>query len=205
MNQKYFSAEKIYARLAKQHKKKMAEYTLGDIVGMCAEIEIEVIGDSYEYERIENYEMEVIDGKALLPCNIYRILDVMSNNTRIFDFHNNGIFLSFSENANIVPSNGSIVTMNYMGIPLCPDTGYPLFLRGHEQALYWGCLFRIYEEDGISGNMNYNSWNDIQLRYETQLSAAKGGFRHMDRNSMKQFTAIVTNAIQKANKLPTNL
>ena len=39
----------------------------------------------------DKYEITVVDGKALLPCNIYRLLDVYNgSNTRIMRYHNNG-------------------------------------------------------------------------------------------------------------------
>jgi hypothetical protein len=157
MNQKYFTAEKIFVRLAREHREKIKQFNIGDIIEWCAEIEIEVLGDYKQFARIENYKMTVTDGKCLLPCNIYRILDLLdSGRTRIFDFHNNGTFISFSEDANIVPSEGEILYMNYDGIALCPDTGYPLLLRGHEQALYWGCLFRMYEGDFMTNKITAN-------------------------------------------------
>jgi len=98
-NNKYFSAEKIFARLSRNQKQKMLNYSIGDIIEWCAEIEIEVIGDAPQFEKFEDVELTVIDGTALLPCNIYRIKDIfLSTGKRIMGVHNDGDKLIFSEN-----------------------------------------------------------------------------------------------------------
>lgn len=202
-NNKYFTAEKIFARLSKTHKDKMSSYSIGDIIEWCAEIEIEVIGNYHQFTKYENVPLTVIDGKAMLPCNIFRISDIYSSsNNRIFNAHSDGDKISFSEDSNYIPSSNEIIYINYIGIPVDPETGYPLLLKGHEQALYWGCLTRMYEEDYLTQNIHGNIYNDMTIRYETALNAADNGFRHHTRNDMKEYMAVVLNAIQKANRLP---
>ena len=201
-NNKYFSAGKIHHRLSQRHKNKMSGYSYGDIVGMCAEVEIEILGNHVQFEPFEKVELTVIDGKALTPCNIYRILDVFtSDNTRIFNYHYDGDKISFSEESNYVPSNNSKVYINYYGIPL-DDEGYPMFLKGHEQALYWGCLVRMYEEDYAEGKIHPNTYNDFTIRYESHLNAAESNFRHTSKNDIKEWKAVIFNAIQKPNRIP---
>lgn len=200
-NSKYFKVEKIFARLNRQHRSKASEYRIGDIVEWCAEIETEVINDPIEYIEFNDVQLEVIDGKALLPCNIQRLVDVYQNGMRLFGYHNDGVKLSFSDLTNTSVSNGSIVRINYTGIPL-DDNGYPMFLRGHEQALYWGCIVRMYEEDYALQKIHPNTYNDFTIRYESALNASKNNFRHRSRNEIKEYTAVVMNALQFANRLP---
>ena len=204
-NNKYFSAEKIYSRLNRNHKRKMSNIQFGDILEWCAEIEIEVIGSFPQFERYEDVELEVVDGKSLLPCYIYRLLDVFTEGRRrIFNFQNNGTFISYSENSNYVPANGSKVLINFLGIPVDVNTGHPLFLKGHEQALYWGCVVRMYEEDYASQKIHPNIYEGIAMSYEAALGASDTGCRHVTKNDIKEYTAVVMNAIQRANILPLN-
>jgi hypothetical protein len=200
-NNKYFSAEKIFARLSRNQKQKMLNYSIGDIIEWCAEIEIEVIGDAPQFEKFEDVELTVIDGTALLPCNIYRIKDIfLSTGKRIMGVHNDGDKLIFSENE-YYPATGEKIYINYLGIPL-DKKGYPVMLKGHEQALYWGCVVRMYEEDYSTGNIHPNVYNDFTIRYESALNAAGSGMRHRSKNELKDYMAVILNAIQKPNRLP---
>ena len=130
MNSKYFTAEKIYTRLVDRYRKKMGGVKIGTIVEWCAEIEIEVLGNWKQFQRFDKYEMEVVSGKALLPCNLYRILDIYdSSEKRIMNYHNNGVYLSFSDYGDNKPSDGSKIYINFLGIAVDPESGYPYFKR----------------------------------------------------------------------------
>jgi len=206
MNSKYFTAEKIYTRLVDRYRKKMGGVKIGTIVEWCAEIEIEVLGNWKQFQRFDKYEMEVVSGKALLPCNLYRILDVYdSSEKRIMNYHNNGVYLSFSDYGDNKPSDGSKIYINFLGIAVDPESGYPYLLRGHEQALFWGCVVRLHDEDFSLGLINANAYSDMVLKYEAALNAADSGFRHFSKNDEKEYMAVILNAIQKPNKFPLNL
>jgi len=204
-NQKYFKAEKIFARLSKIHKQKMTPIDIGTIIEWCAEIEIEVIGNWAQFERYDKYEITVGDGKALLPCNIYRILDVYdANEMRIMRYKNNGAYISFSDFGGSIP-DGSKLYINYSGIPVDPETNYPLFLRGHEQALFHGCVVNLYQEDFSMGKMRGDAYQEMVGSYEIALNSCNNGFRHFSRNDAKDCLAVVCNVIQKINKTPFSL
>jgi len=204
-NSKYFKAEKIFARLNSIHKHKMSPIGIGTIIEWCAEIEVEVIGNWAQFERYDKYEITVADGKALLPCNIYRILDVYdSGDTRIMKYHNNGACISFSEYGGSI-SDGYKLYINYLGIPIDLETEYPLFLRGHEQALFAGCVLKLYTEDYSLGKMRGDVYQNMVTDYEVALRSANNGFRHFSRNDAKDYLAVVCNAIQKVNKTPFGL
>ena len=168
-------------------------------------LETEVIGNWAQFERYDKHEITVADGKAYLPCNIYRILDVYdANEMRIMRYHNNGTYISFSEFGGSIP-DGSKLYINYYGIPIDDETGYPLFLRGHEQALYDGCVLRLYEEDYSLGKMRGDVYNEMVTKYEVSLRSCNNGFRHFSRNDAKDYLAVVCNAIQKVNRTPFSL
>jgi len=203
-NSKYFSAEKIFSRLSMIFKKKMEEYNLGHIVEMCAWVEFEVLGTYASTYHKNKHAIDVVDYQALLPCDVFRVKDVYTTgNNRILGFTNNGVYLHFSEECTNRPANGSTIYINYDAIPT-DDNGYPLFLRGHEDALYWGCVIRMHEEDHADGLVNENVWRDWMIRYEVSLDSADNGFRHHSRNELKEFMAVVHDMIPRVNEMNLN-
>lgn len=203
-NTKYFTAEKIYARLNRIFKQKMAEYSIGDVIEVCAEIELEILSNYHTFTHINQRALVVNSYRALLPCDLHRLKDVYtSGGTRIFHFSNDGTYLHFNEECNVRPGDGTTIYINYDGIPVDKD-GYPMLLRGHEQACFWGCVTRFFEEDHALGIVNENTWRDWSSKYEYALASADVGFRHMSRNEIKVFMAGVYDAIPKVNEMHLN-
>jgi hypothetical protein len=200
-NTKYFTAEKIFSRLQRVFRQKMQEYAIGDVVEVCAEIELEILGNYNTFRHVDKHALVVNQSRVMLPCDLYRLKDVYTGgNQRIFFFTNNGTYLSFNEECNILPSDGSTIYINYEGIPV-DENGYPMLLRGHEQACFWGCVVRFFEEDHAMGRVNENTWRDWSSKYEFALSSANTGFRHMSRNEMKTFLAVMYDAIPKVSEM----
>ena len=74
-NQKYFKAEKIFARLASRHKNKMGAMSIGTIIEWCAEIETEVIGNWAQFERYDKHEITRSKKKFSFHLkNIFRLI-----------------------------------------------------------------------------------------------------------------------------------
>ena len=203
-NTKYFTAEKIFSRLSRVFRQKMLEVQLGDIIEICAEIELEILNNYHSFRHVVKHALTVNQNRALLPCDVHRLKDIYtSNGTRIFNFTNDGTYLHFSRECNIVPADGTQIYINYDGIPI-DENGYPMLLRGHEQACFWGCVVRLFEEDHAFGRINENTWRDWSSKYEYSLAAADTGFRHMTRNEAKVFMAIVQDAIPKVTQMDLN-
>ena len=200
-NTKYFTAEKIYSRLQRVFRQKMQEYKIGDVIEVCAEIELEILSNYSTFRHVNKFPIVVNQSMALLPCDLHRLKDIYtSSNQRIFFSTNNGTYLHFSNECNIVPPDGSTIYINYDGIPV-DENGYPMLLRGHEQACFWGCVVRFFEEDHAMGRVNENVWRDWESRYENALASANTGFRHMDRNEMKVFMAGLYDAIPRVSEM----
>lgn len=189
-NNKYFTVETILARLNSQHPDKSSQFSIGQIVSMCAEIELEVISSYIQFIEFSDVEIVVADGKAFLPCNLHRLLHV----SKYHHYYNDGKKLSFHK---LVPANGEKIKIDYLGIPIDEDSGFPLFLKGHEQALYWGCLKRMYESDFFKGNLHPNIWYDIKDSYENALNSANTGFKHRSFDDLMEAQKMITNPIQK--------
>lgn len=200
-NSKYFKAEKIMARLQRRFPKRMLSVNIGDVVEICAEIEFEVLNSYTGMVHKNKVGVKANSNRLMLPCDIFRLKDVYtSDGTRIMGFTNNGTYLHFNEQCNIRPVDNTEVYINYDGIPV-DESGWPLFLRGHEQACEWGCIIRLMEEDHADGSINENVWQGWLQQYENALNTANNGFRHKDRNEMKEFMLCIYDMIPKVKEM----
>ena len=204
---KYTSYLDIAQRIARAHPNKSANTNPLDIAAWCAECETEFCGDIESYRTYVDVPLTVNDNRqVLLPCNLYKIQDVFAvigdNSSRI-TYSNNGVYLSFSSDQTF-PTNddgNSIVYMNYKGIAIDTDTGYPLIKKGHEYACEAYCLTKIYLEDYLSGKMGIAQWNELQAQLSNALATVRRPGK-MDNQKMLEIQHIKTNLIQKPYELP---
>lgn len=209
---KYVTCQQIASMISRNNKNLV--YDIYDIVEWCGEA-VNNIGEYESFERFSNVEIEVIDKKALLPCNVWRVLKVSGNNCSdctIYNYVNNGTYLSFSDNSltngatssSSPPSDGTIkLRVDYIGIAIDSETGYPLILEGHEQACYWYCMTKLYMEDFLSGKMDGQRYNFIQEQYGKYVSKAKSSMRHTSRDDMDKMAMIRYNMIRSV-RMPKN-
>ncbi len=203
INNKYVTAENIMARLSMMHKNK--SFNIDEIVQWCSECVIEVIGNPismYDYNRIK---LIVNNYKALLPCNVYRLLDVYdSNDNRITNYYNDGSHIIFSSDAVFETDElgQNVVYINYYGIAVDSKTGYPLIMKGHELACEAYCACKLYLEDYLTGKINGQQWQYLDQQKTIQCEAANNGVRHESNDDMRRFMNVVLNMIPNMNKIP---
>lgn len=210
VNNKYVTALKIMNMVSRVHKQKASQYNIGQFVEWCAECEVNYIGDTEGFMLYKAEEIKVDEDnlRALQPCNVYRTLDVCSDEdmeTRI-PFYNNGTYYIFDDDQtfNTNDNDDYVVYVSYYGIALDPETGYPLIKKGHEQACEAFCITKIYEEDYLLGNIDANRWQYFQNKLEIELRSADSSFRHMSRNELEDFSKIVGNMIPEIGYMPTS-
>jgi hypothetical protein len=202
-NQKYVTAENIMARLAMTHKKK--SFTIDEIVEWCAECTIEILGNPvamYDYNR---FKVIVTGNLGLLPCNMYRLLDVYdASNTRIKNYYNDGVHLIFNTTQTFYKDDldRDYVYINYSGVPVDNKTGYPLILKGHELACEAYCTWKLYYEDFLSNNINGQQWQYIDQQKIIQCSAGNNGVRHETNDDSRRMLNVVLNMIPNMNNIP---
>jgi hypothetical protein len=203
---KWVTAETIAAKISRNFKS--LEFDIYDLVEWCAECEIN-IGDFYGFQRFNDVPIDVVNRKALLPCNIYRVLQVKSANCRdcpVYNYENNGSYLIFQQNSftnaytqnTSPPVDGTLkVLVDYIGIPIDPETGYPLIKEGHEEACYWYALTKLLFEDWLNGKIDNSRWEFINTMYGNYVQKAKSGFRHFTRDDMERLAMASMNIIPK--------
>lgn len=198
------TAKTIIMMLSRVHKHKVDEYNTSDFIEWCAECEVDYLGDveGFELKKAEQLEVDSTEKRALLPCHMYRLLDVCTNEDMTQEYreahYNNGSYLILDDDF-----SGEYIYINYYRVALDDDTGYPLIKRGHEQACEAFCLTKMYYPDFISGRMAAYVYNEMKDNLDNQLKSAKGSYRHFSRNDLEDVSRIVGNIVNYIGKVPT--
>lgn len=169
---KYVRVENIYQRLTKIIKQR--EIPMFDIVDWCAECELDEIGIVRDMWKYTDVEVTIADYQSALPTNCWHVIAVKKNNQPV-NFYNNGNYLNFKYNY-------SNVYLDYYGVPIDSDTGYPLIVRGHEDACMKYCLKMLFTEDYLTGAIDQNRWNTIENSYQDALSLATSKSSRISKN-----------------------
>lgn len=203
-NNKYVTALTIASKIASRHKKKKIDIL--DIVEWCAEVECEILGDFESFVQYNRYKLKVINQQALLPCNCYRLLDVISSSNRRVNNYNNGTYLNFIQEQTFdfdSELSSDVVFINFIGIAIDEETGYPLIKKGHELACEAYCIYNLYYEDFLNNKIDVNRWQFIDNAKQHQLEAARNGFKNWTGHDLQRvFGYISNNMIPRLDKMP---
>jgi hypothetical protein len=196
MNGKYVSVKTIGARIARNHKH--LQFDIYDVVEWCWDV-VKNTGMFKGFERIDNLEIEVKDHKALLPCNIYRLLNIYKNGCKV----NAGSFVNDSVYINFDNDSCTKIKIDYLGIPVDKE-GFPMVFEALEDACFWYCMTKLLFEDYISGKIDDTRYRFLEDKYGYAVGRAKSTFRWESRNDMDEVTMIMINMIPRA-RLPKGL
>jgi len=203
-NSAYFiSPEVIWADLTRYIKTK--EIDRYEVIELCAQVETRYIQDVDLMTSIYEVPITVINSQALLPCNIFRILDV-------YDGYGTAIGYSLSDkgsylNALKYINSGSdyiedTIYINYKGTNIDTETGFPLIIKGHENACETFCKIRLFEEDALFGKLNYTMYRNWEQQFSGQiLNALQNPYRRLVANYLKQLETIRGNMIPQIGRL----
>jgi hypothetical protein len=187
-NSLYTSPEIIYAKLKRIYKQK--QFELADIIEWCADVETNYITDIDKMFYYEADEFIVTNGMVLLPCFLFRLLDVYSDpttsNSLIEKIGNNGTYL-FGFPDRIV--DGNTIYLNYIGIPIT-DNGNPLIHKTHEPACEMFCKIKMFEEDVANGKFPVNLHENWNMRFGNMCSAANQDMRNYMRSDFNKLHRI---------------
>jgi hypothetical protein len=207
---KYITAESIGAMIARNYKG--LEFEIGDLVEWCAEAENN-IGEFEALQRYKNVPLEIKNKKALLPCNVFRLLEIRGAGCSIMNYENNGTYLLFADNSftnNMSqsfssPPNHGILTVfiDYVGIPIDEATNMPVIMDGHQEACYWYCLTKLLFEKYMNNGIDQGRWNFIQEMYGHYVHKAKSSMRYTSREDMDRMMMIQYNMVPKV-RMPRN-
>jgi len=202
-NQKYITPEIIAFELSQIYKSKI--WDIGAVRTWCMNVETRFIKDIETMIKYEEIDLTVNNNMVLLPCNIFRILDVyLSDNQNGLDYKNNGSYLyDLKQNGNTInlPDN-SIVYINYSGVNIDINTGEFLIVKGHEEACKTYCKIQMFEEDVAFGKFNYSLWAGWQQQFSGQFLGAKNNYQHKSRKQIDDINIIRGNMVQRIGDLP---
>lgn len=186
---KYVSVQTVAARIARNYKG--IDFDLGDIVEWCFEV-IKNIGKYDHFIEYKGVQIEVKNKRAALPCNMYRLLSVVSGgrSCSYSQYYNDGSFLNFSDGV----TDGAI-SIDYIGYML-DEEGYPMIEDSQQEACFWYCLSRIMLEDFLTGKMTGERYGFIEQKYHHYVSTARGDLRWVSREDMAEFQRVSMNVIK---------
>jgi len=203
-NSVYFiSPEVIWADLTRYITTK--EISVYDVVELCAQVETRYIQDIDLMTNIYEVPLTVINSQALLPCNIFKILDIYDGYETPIDFSLSatGAYLTGLKYQNSGSNyTDDTVYINYKGTNLDPETGYPLIAKGHENACETFCKIRLFEEDALFGKINMSMYANYQQQFSGQISnALQNPYRQQVANYLKNIETIRGNMIPQIGRL----
>lgn len=191
---RYVSHHVIYADITRKHRQKTIN--IDDVMEWCGICETRYTKDVdlMAWFVAVDLEVDTDNKRALLPCNVFRIFDVFSDenddSSRV-EYYNTGTYLSLPEDYAL-----DYVFITYAGIPV-NELGEPLIIKGHENACETFCKLQIFEEDVCYGKFDkdmYLRWDD---KFSGQLINAKTDMRHFDRDHFNKLIVIRGNMIPK--------
>ncbi len=197
------SPETIQADLSRVFKSKI--FDLHDIIEWCGIAETRYIKDIDLMVPVYEVPLTVVNSQALLPCNIYRILDVYDGNSTLIDFKFNShgtylVNLKYRDRDSAYTED--TIYINYMGTPIDEDTGYPLIIKGHENACEMFCKIRAFEEDAVLGKISYPMWDSWNMKFSGMISnAAQNPYRHKTKVYLKELEIIKGDMFPQIGKL----
>lgn len=194
MNNFYISPLTILDRLTRVHKNKQIQ--LADVVEWSAECTTEYIEDFDSFVRYDGVQIKrEKNNRFYLPCLVYRILDIYTGDGRAVGYKRRAGFIELND------TTIDTVYMDYIGIPVT-DEGEICIDKNHAQAVEAFIVHKLYYEDYLNQKLHPNMWQDITLRMENELLAARGSFRHWDQRRFETMTAIHGDMIPDLAKVP---
>ena len=189
MNNKYFTATEIYARLLSSFPKKTAEINKIDVMRWCSEVITDSLRDPVG--RIINKKIrigfgkkkEVKDGRVPVPMHVYKLEAVYNErNHLIQNYQYNGEYIFFSDAD--MPRE---VYIDYYSILLDADSGFPLIKRGYELACYSYCVYKMFEEDASVIPPRIQQWRWLQIVQDKdwEIEAASRAWDDLDMNDIR--------------------
>jgi hypothetical protein len=187
MNNKFFTAKEIYARIISTYKNKSSELSVISVMRWCAELVTDVLRDPSGF--IQNRKIQigytsdllVMDNRVPVPFNCLNLIAIYDQDMRLInDYMYQGELLFFSSSN--CPTK---VYIDYDSIPVDED-GFPLIKRGYEIAAYAYCLCKMFEEDAtaIPPRIAQWRWFELQQNKDWEIEACARSWSDMTDNDV---------------------
>lgn len=199
-NQKFVSCDVIAYELGQLYKSK--NWEIGNIRTWCAEVETRYIKDIETMTEFEEIDLTVdLDSndnpQVLLPCNIFRILDIYENSEVNLEYKTNGAYAYDFKWNDIAQTyeDGDVLYINYRGVNIDETTGEILIVKGHEIACKTWCKIQMFEEDAAFGKFDKNLIEVWKNDFSGQCIAARHNYQHKSRERINNLNIIRGNQI----------
>lgn len=182
----------IVDRISRTHRSK--EINEGDILEWSSECEREHLQDVDNMIGYAGIELTVKNRKALIPCNVYRILSVYSKRGDISSkvpFRKVGLWLHFNSTY-----TSSKVYIDFYGIRLDSD-GLPVIPEEHLYAVENFCIEKMYYEDFLLQKLSSDRYQVIYEKMVNSLRDARTSMRNMTLDDLNSLHFIQYNMIPK--------
>jgi len=182
----------IIDRITRIHRNKPINE--GDIIEWVSECEVDYIQDVDNMIGYSGLRLSVVNKKALLPCNVYRILKVYSDrNYRTSDvnFRKVNQWLHFPSTYNY-----DYMYIDFFGLRI-DESGYPEIPDGHIPALVAFCVHNLYYEDFLQKNIDATRWQFIHQDMVNKLADIGNSMRNMTLEDINSLHYIQYNMVPK--------
>ena len=198
-NQKYTTIREIISRISLQAPGKADSYSFDNYVDWCGICEVDYIKQSQYFVDYTAVKVEIDNqGRGLLPCHINRLKDVCVDEDmrKRISYNHDGRIIRISE-------RHDAIYLNFNTYPMCED-GYPLILKGHEEACVAFCMVKMYYSDFLDGKLDITRWNYLNQELSDQLKTTFD-YRHVSRNDTFRQTQQLADMTPSVIEKPTNL
>jgi hypothetical protein len=163
-------------------------------------LETDVLGDYDSFTQIleQSINIDQTSKKAELPVNLFRLLDVYTDpddRNSVERPQNTGTHLQFDSDY-----VGTSVYIDYLGMPFETEDDsptYPRIYRSHILACVAYCRWKLFYEDYLLDKISSNSWQDINMRKESEILAALSSTSRFETTRDKEDIQII-----RANLVP---
>jgi hypothetical protein len=182
----------IVDRITRIHRNKPINE--GDIIEWVSECETDYIQDVENMIGYSGLRLEVKNKRALLPCNVYRILKVYTDRKdRTSDVN----YIHVKRWINL-PGNydKDYIYLDYYGLRI-DENGLPEVAEGHLPALVAFCIHYMYYEDWIAGKIDGSRWQFIYEDMVNKVRDVANGFRNINLEDLNSLHYIQFNMVPK--------
>ena len=181
-------------------KYKSVNLSKSQVLEWSAYAQINELGVAHDFFFFKDIELTLEDDtntnykKAIMPCNVFRLLDVYDNNVSRVSYRSDGEYFYFND-----PPDK--VYIKYYGLPVTEE-GRPLFIKGHEVALAYYCLYNHFEEPFILGEFDGQRFAYLEQRWFDEREKARSIFRRKTRGEIEEMLQIIANVVPKIGYVP---
>lgn len=174
-NYRYTKIDVVYNNITRKWKSK--GITKDDILEWCMQCELEYIQDIDALPLFTKIDLTVdVNLEVLLPCNIYRILDIFDSNGNVVNYQSNGAYLyNLTDKYGNTDyyKEGDCIYINYKGVMIDCESGEPMIGSGHEVACETYCKIQMFEEAVANKVFDANMWMSWKNEFTNQYMAAR--------------------------------